>query len=98
MNKKNFEPEELLHEFFLITRQTSKIRNAFANNMSTEITLSEAQISKIIQSGRSFGSLLGDLGKKALITIAIPLARDNLLGLVIKYLDKFDRKIVEKEL
>ena len=98
LNKKNFEPEELLHEFFLITRQTSKIRNAFANNMSTEITLSEAQISKIIQSGRSFGSLLGDLGKKALITIAIPLARDNLLGLVIKYLDKFDRKIVEKEL
>ena len=35
-------------------------------------------ISKVIQSGGSFGSCLGNLGKKALINIAIPLARDNL--------------------
>ena len=28
----------------------------FDNNMSTDIKLSKAQISKIIQSGRSFGS------------------------------------------
>ena len=39
-------------------------------------------ISKVIQSGGSFGSCLGNLGKKALINIAIPLARDNLPGLV----------------
>ena len=69
------------HELFL-TRQTTEIRNAFANNMSTDIKLSKAQISKIIQSAGSFGSWLSNLGKKALANIAIPLARDNLPGLV----------------
>ena len=34
---------------FLITRQTAKIKNAFANNMSTDIKLRKAQTSKIIQ-------------------------------------------------
>ena len=33
LNKTNFEDEELPHELFLATRQTSKIINAFANNM-----------------------------------------------------------------
>ena len=56
LNKKKFEDEVLLHELFLTTRQTTKIRNVFANNMSTNIKLSKAQISKIIQSGGSFGS------------------------------------------
>ena len=51
MNKKNFEDEESPHELFLTTRQTTKIRNAFANNMSTDIKLSKTQISKIIKSG-----------------------------------------------
>ena len=46
------------------------------------IHFSKAQKSKIIQSGGSFGSWLGNLGKKGLINIAISLARDNLLGLV----------------
>ena len=55
LNKKNFEDEELPHDFFLTTRQTNKIRNAFANNMSTDIKSSKVQIFKIIQSGRSFG-------------------------------------------
>ena len=82
LNKKNFEDEKLLHELFITTRQTTKIGNAFANNMSTNIKLSNIQISKIIQSGGSFGSWLGNVGKKALTTIAIPLAIDNLPGLV----------------
>ena len=60
LNKKNFENEELPHELFLTTRQTTKIRNAFANNMSIDIKLSKAQISKMIQSVRSFGSWLGN--------------------------------------
>ena len=65
LSKKNFEDEELPHELFLTTRQTTKIRNAFANNnMSTDIELSKAQISKIIQSGGSFGSWLANLSKK----------------------------------
>ena len=34
INKKSFEDEELPHELlFLSTRQTTKIRNAFANHM-----------------------------------------------------------------
>ena len=33
----NFEDKYLPHELFLITRQTTKIRNAFANIMSTDI-------------------------------------------------------------
>ena len=40
---------------FLTTRQTTKKRNAFASNISTDIKLSKAQISKINQSGGSFG-------------------------------------------
>ena len=42
----------------------------FVNNMSTYTRLSKAQISKIIQSGGSFGSWLGNLRKKALKNIA----------------------------
>ena len=65
--------------------------------MSTGIKLSKGQISRIIQSGGSFGSWLGNLGRKALTNIAIPLARDNLFGLVSNLasnpINKFDRKI-----
>ena len=48
--------------------------------MSTNIKLSQAPISKRTQSVGSFGSWLGNLGKKALTSIATPLARDNLHG------------------
>ena len=65
LNKKNFEDEELPRELFLATRQTTKIRNAFSNNTSTDIKLSKAQMSKISQSGASFGSWLANLGKKS---------------------------------
>ena len=64
LNKKNFENKELPHKLFLTTIQTTKLRNAFANNMSTDLKLSQAQISKIIQSDRSFGSRLPNLGEK----------------------------------
>ena len=50
--------------------------------MSTDIKLLQTQISKIIQSGGSFGPWLGNLGKTALAKIAITLARDNLPGWV----------------
>ena len=81
LNKKNFEVDELPHELFLTATQTTKIRNAFANNMSTDIKLSKGQISKKIQSGGSFGSWLVNVPKKALANVAIPLARDNLTGI-----------------
>ena len=70
------------HELFSTTRQTTKIINIVINNMSTDIKPTKAQISKIIQPRGSFGSWLGNLGKKDLRNIAIPLARDNLPGSV----------------
>ena len=42
---------DLPHELLLTTGQKTKLRNAFNNNMSTDLKLSKAQISKIIQSG-----------------------------------------------
>ena len=50
ITKKNFQDEELPHELFLTTRQRTKIRNPFANIMLTDIKLSKAQLTKIIQS------------------------------------------------
>ena len=80
MNKKNFQDEELPHELLLTTRQTTKIRSAFANNMPTGRKLGKAEISKIIQSAGYFGSWLANLGKETLANVAILLARDNLPG------------------
>ena len=54
---KMFDGNDLLQELLLTTRQKTKLRNAFNNNMSTDIKLSKAQISKIIQSGGFLGSL-----------------------------------------
>ena len=88
------------HELFLTTRQTTKIRNAFANKISTDIKLSKAQISKIIQSGGAVGYWLGNLEKQALTNIVIPLARDNLPELVSNLtsnaINKFERNISRK--
>ena len=41
---------DLPHELLLTTRQKTKLRNVFNNNMSTDLKLSKARISKIIQS------------------------------------------------
>ena len=41
ITKKNFQDEEFLDELFLTTRQKTKIRNAFASNISTDIKLSK---------------------------------------------------------
>ena len=71
------------HQLSLRPSQTTKVRNTFANNMATDMKFSKTQISKIIQAGRSFGFGLANLGKnKALGNVAIPLARDNVPGLV----------------
>ena len=96
LNKKNFEDEALPHELFRATRQTTKIRDAFANNRSTDIRLSKAKISKIILSGESFGSWLDNLGRKTLTNVAIPLARDNLPGLVTNLTSRAINKLGRK--
>ena len=68
--------------------------------MSTDISLSKTQISKIIQSRESFGYWLANFGNKALTNVAISLARNNLPGLVISLtssaINKLDRKISGK--
>ena len=60
-NLKIFNGNNLLHELLLTTRQKTKLRNALENNMSTNIKLSKAQLTKIIQSGRFLGSLWSKL-------------------------------------
>ena len=59
----------------LPTRKKIKPRNAFNNNMSTDLTLSKVQISKVIQSGGFLGSLLSKLAGP-LMKLAIPLAKN----------------------
>ena len=50
---------DLPHELLLTTKQKTKLRNAFNNNMSTDIKHSKTQISKIIISGGFLGSITG---------------------------------------
>ena len=74
---KMFNGNNLPHELLLTTRQETKLRNAFNNNISTDLKLSKAQISKINQFGGFLGSLLNKL-IGPLMKIAIPLAKNVL--------------------
>ena len=58
MSLKMFDGSDLPHELLLTTRQKTKLRTAFDNNISTDLKLHRAQISKIIQSGGFLVSLL----------------------------------------
>ena len=51
INLKMFNGNDLPHELLLTTRQKTKLRNAFNNNISTDLELSRGRISKINQSG-----------------------------------------------
>ena len=82
MNLKTFDGNDLPHELLLTTRQKTKLINAFNNNMSNNLKLSKAQISKIIQSGGFLGSLLSKIAG-SLIKVAVPLAKNNLVPLGI---------------
>ena len=77
MNLKMLDGNDLPHELFLRTRQNTKLRTAFNNNMSIEFKLYKAQISKIIQSGGVLGSLLSILADN-LIKVAVPSAKHTL--------------------
>ena len=84
MNARMLSANNLPHELLLTTRQTTKLRNAIENNMSTDIKLSKAQISKIIQSGGFLGKVLGPLLKTGLPLInnvIKPLAKSVLIPL-----------------
>ena len=79
---KMFNGNNLPHELLLTTRQKTKLRNAFNNNMSTDLKLSKAQITKIIQYGGFLGYLLSTLAGP-LMEVAIPLAKNVLVPLGI---------------
>ena len=74
---KMFNGKDLPHELLLKrqkTRQKTKLRNAFKNNMSTDSKLSKAQIYEIIQSGGFLASLLSKLAGP-LMKVAIHVAK-----------------------
>ena len=77
MSLKMFNGNDLPYELLLTTRQKTKLRNAFNSNMSTDLKLSKAQTSKIIQSGAFLGSLLSKLAGP-LMKVIIPLAKNVL--------------------
>ena len=77
MSVKMLDANDLPHELLLATRQKTKLKNAFNNNMSTDIKLS-----KIIQSGGFLGSLLSKL-TGPLMKVAVPLAKNILAPLGI---------------
>ena len=66
----------LPHELLLIGRQKRKLRNAFENNILTDVMLSKAQISIFL------ASLLSKLAGP-LVKAAVPLARTILAPLGI---------------
>ena len=77
MSLKMFDGNDLHLELLLTKRQKTKLRNAFNNNISTNIKLSTVEISKIIQSGDLLGSLLNKLAGP-LMKVAVPLAKSIL--------------------
>ena len=82
MSLKVFDEYNLPHELLLRTRQKTKLRNALNNNVSTNLKLSKAQISKIVKSGGFLESLLSKLAGP-LMKVAIHLAKNVLAPLRI---------------
>ena len=82
MNARMFSANNLPHELLLTTRQTTKLRNVIENNMLTDIKLSKAQISKILQSAGFLGSLLSKIAG-LLMKVAVPIAKNILASLGI---------------
>ena len=82
MSLKMFTGNNLPDELLLTTRQKAKLRNAFNNNISTDIKHSIAQIFKIIQPGGFLGSLLSRIAGP-LRKVAVPLTKSILAPLGI---------------
>ena len=80
ITKKNFQDEELPRELSITARQKTKIRNAFASNMLTDIKLSKALLSKLIQLGGFLGALLSKLAGLLMI-VGAPLTEIFLASL-----------------
>ena len=80
LGAKNFNKDELPHELFLTTRQSTKLRNAINNNLATDIKLSKAQLKKLVKSGGFLGKLLSKIAGP-LMKVAMPLAKNVLAPL-----------------
>ena len=80
MSLKRINGDNLLHELLLTIRQRTKLRNEFNENMSTDIKLSKAQVSKIIQLLGFLRSLLSTLAD-SLMKVAVPLAKNINAGI-----------------
>ena len=74
----------LPHELLLTNRQVENLRKAFANNSSTDIRLSNTQLSKMIQSveflSRHLGTLL-EIRLPLIKNVIKPLAKSVLIPL-----------------
>ena len=72
------------HELLLTDRQVSSICKAFSNNSSVDVKFSKTQLSKMIQSQRFLGRLLGPLlktGIPLIKNVITPLAKRVLIPL-----------------
>ena len=72
------------HKLFFTNRQVTNLRKTFANYLSTDIKLSKTQLSKMIQSGRFLGKLLGPLlrtGLPLMKNVIKPLTKSLLIPL-----------------
>ena len=61
------------HKLFLTNRQGANLRKAFAKLSKTDINLSKAQLSKVIQSGEFLGKLLKSVIQPLTKSVLIPL-------------------------
>ena len=64
----------------MATRQSTKLRNAINNNLSTDVKLSKAQLKKLVKSGGFLGKLLSKIAGP-LMKVAMPLAKNVLAPL-----------------
>ena len=76
------------HKLLLTNRQVSNLHKAFANHLSADVKLSKTQLSKMIQSGRFLGRLLGPLLKTGLplIKTGLPLIKNVIKPLAKRFL------------
>ena len=73
----SYDEANFSHKLLLTNRQVANLRKAFANCTSTDIKLSKTQLSKMIQSGRFLGRLLGPL-----LRTGLPLMKNVIKQLV----------------
>ena len=82
------------HELLLTNRQVANLRKAFTKHTSVDIKLSKTQLSKMIQSGRFLGKILGELlkiGLPLMKSVIKPLAKSVLIPLGLTAAASFHR-------